>query len=134
MRKLIVILSSLALLLSLTGTAFAADPTAKSGKDNTHKGDNFPGVQATKQAALKEKARDMVLKGQATPTGKDQKVKVAKGQYVQLAFEGEDQIFTLLGQFGEAQANTHPGHPARTARGADPARSARRRGRRTSRC
>ena len=112
MRKLIVILSSLALLLSLTSTAFAADPTAKSGKDNTHKGDNFPGVRATKQAALKEKARDMVLKGQATPTGKDQKVKVAKGQYVQLAFEGEDQIFTLLGQFGEAQANTHPGHPA----------------------
>ena len=66
MRKLIVILSSLALLLSLTSTAFAADPTAKGGKDNTHKGDNLPGPRATKQAALKEKAREMVFKGQAT--------------------------------------------------------------------
>ena len=65
----------------------------------------------------------MVLKGQATPTGPDQKVKVAKGQYVQLAFEGEDQILTLLGQFGDDPA-THDQRPADTHRGHQPRRRA----------
>ena len=50
----------------------------------------------------------MVAKGKATAKGKNQVVKVAKGQYVELAFEGEDQILTFLGQFGNTPATaTH---------------------------
>ena len=53
----------------------------------------------------------MVLEGKAKPVGKNKVVKLAKGQFVELAFEGEDQILTLLGEFGTQQANTHPSHP-----------------------
>ncbi len=112
MRKLIIILSSLALLLSLTGTAMAAGPRDKTADSvKAPKGDSFPGARAAKQNALKAKARDLVLTGKATATGKDKKVKLGKGVFVQLAFEGEDQIFTLLGEFGPNQNNTHAGHP-----------------------
>ena len=87
----------------------------------------------------------MVLKGKATPKGKNKVVKVAKGQYVELAFEGEDQILTLLGEFGDAEpthnhgaprASTHAGD-RRPAPQPDPRAGSRRRqhddlGRRTS--
>ena len=54
----------------------------------------------------KAKARENVLKGKAKATGKNKVVKVAKGQYVQLAFEGEDKIFTLLGRVRRRPAPT----------------------------
>ncbi|MGZ5393061.1 MAG: immune inhibitor A domain-containing protein [Mycobacterium sp.] len=61
---------------------------------------------------MKQAAQEAVLNGKATPKGKNQVVKLAKGQYVELAFEGEDKIFTLLGEFGNVPNNTHAGHPA----------------------
>lgn len=43
---------------------------------------------------------------------KDTKVaRVAKGQYVELAREGEDSIWTVLGEFGDGVATHHGGHP-----------------------
>ena len=52
------------------------------------------------------------LKGKAKATGKNKVVKVAKGQFVELAFEGEDQILTLLGRVRRRRpTTTHPGHP-----------------------
>ena len=106
MRKLITIVSSVALLLSLTaGSVSAAPDQAK----RMNKSDNLPGKLAQRQAVLKQKAIDMVLKGQATPRGDNQVVKVAKGQYVELAFEGEDQILTLLAEFGDEEATHNHG-------------------------
>jgi immune inhibitor A len=97
-RKLLTILSSLALLLSLTaGTVSASPDQAK----RLSKSDNLPGKLAQKQQVLKQKALDMVLKGQATPQGSNQVVEVAKGQFVELALDKTDQIFTLLGEFGD---------------------------------
>jgi immune inhibitor A len=97
-RKLLTVLSSLALLLSLTaGTVSAAPDQAK----RLNKGDNLHSPLADKQSALKDKAREKVVKGQATARGDNMVVKVAKGQFVELAFEGEDQILTLLGEFGD---------------------------------
>jgi immune inhibitor A len=109
-RKLISALSAIALLMALVAPVAAA-PRAGKGHEHANRADNLPGKLAKKQAALKEKARDMVFRGEATPVGANQVVKVGKGQFVELAFEGEDQIFTLLGEFGELQANSHPNHP-----------------------
>jgi immune inhibitor A len=104
-KKLAVLITAGAMALSLAAPVGAASPKGKA--DNAgHGKDNLPGALAQKQAKLKEKAREMVWKGQAKAVGKNKVVKVAKGQYVELAFEGEDQILTLLGQFGSNQA-TH---------------------------
>ena len=111
MRKLISVLATLALAFSLVASPAAAK---SNGKADKNKADNLPGKLAQKQAELKEKARDMVFRGEAKAVGPNQVVKVGNGQFVELAFEGEDQIFTLLGEFGDLQAGPveHPGHPA----------------------
>ena len=92
MRKLVTVLSSLALLLSLTaGSVTAAPPVHDRAKpDKTLKSDNLKNPMAEKQAALKQTAQERVLKGKAKAVGKNQVVKVANGQYVELAFEGEE--------------------------------------------
>jgi immune inhibitor A len=109
-RKLVTVLATLALTMSLIVSPAAAKSNGKADQ-KTH-GDNFPGKLAQKQQGLKQKALDLVAKGKATPKGANQVVKVANGQYVELAFEGEDQILTLLGEFGPLQNNSHAGHPA----------------------
>jgi immune inhibitor A len=106
-RKLLTILSSAALLLSLAAPVAATPGNDRSG-DKGFKGDNLPGKLAQKQVALKNKALGMVLKGQVKPKGENQVVEVAKGQFVELAQVGEDQILTLLAEFGDEEA-TH-GH------------------------
>ena len=108
MRKVLTFMGSMLLLVSLVAPAAAARPTSV-GKDHA-KGDNFPGKLAQKQHGLKTKAQELVLKGKAKATGANQVVKVANGQFVELAFQGEDQILTLLAEFGDEQA-TH-GHGA----------------------
>ena len=60
--------------------------------------DSLPSPLSTKQQALHEQALHLQLQGKIS---KGQKVvKLARGQYVQLAREGEDSIFTILGEFG----------------------------------
>ena len=103
--------TSMALALSLSGAAMAGQPNDKA-QDRAHQSDNLPGTLAKKQQAQRQVAREKVLRGEAKATGKNKVVKLANGQYVELAFEGEDQIFTLLGEFGLTQANAHPNHPA----------------------
>jgi immune inhibitor A len=52
----------------------------------------------------------MTLSGQATPSGRNRVVRVGRGQYVELARESEDTIFTVLGEFGTTPAtHTHDG-------------------------
>jgi immune inhibitor A len=106
-KKLAVLLTAMTLVVGLAAPVSAANPHGKA--DNAHKKDNLPSEQAKKQQALKQKAIEMVAKGKATPKGPNKVVKVAKGQFVELAFEGEDQILTLLGQFGTAQATHNHG-------------------------
>jgi immune inhibitor A len=59
------------------------------------------------QAMLMAKALDAKLHGKST--GKVQQV--AKGQYVQLAREGEDKIWSVLGEFGELIHPAYGGTP-----------------------
>jgi immune inhibitor A len=95
-----------ALLLSLTaGSVSAAPDQAK----RLNKSDNLPGKLAQKQAALKTKARDMIMRGDAPAQGANQVVEVAKGQFVELAFQGEDQILTLLAEFGDGDPTHNHG-------------------------
>ena len=78
-RKVLILLSSLALLLSLAVPASAAEPPGRGNSDD-HAGqsDNLPGKLAQKQLKLKEKALDMVLKGQAKPKGPNKVVEVPR--------------------------------------------------------
>jgi len=102
-RKALTILSSIALLVSLTAGSVSAAPDQAKRMNKT---DYLPNSLAKKQSALKQTAQDMVLRGEAKAQGPNKVVEVAKGQYVELAFEGEDQILTLLGEFGPDPA-TH---------------------------
>ena len=90
--------------LSVAGTtASAADPATVGGTDNL----SHP--LGEKQEALKQVALQKVAKGEIP---KGTKVgKVAQGQYVELAREGEDSIFTVLGEFGTTVTAQFGGTP-----------------------
>ena len=113
MRKLFTLLSSLALLLSLTGSALAAAPKPEAGGNaaQTPKIDNLPSPLATKQNALTEAALTRVLRGELRTTGKNKVAKLAPGQFVELARQGENKIWTTLGQFGTAIHPSYGGTP-----------------------
>jgi len=110
-KRIAVLMTAGAMALALAAPVGAASPNGKQDSKG-HGKDNLPGVLAQKQTALKQKALEKVAKGQAKATGTNKVVQVAKGQFVELAQTGEDQIFTLLGQFGPLQNNSHPNHPA----------------------
>src|SRR3954468_252839 len=96
-KRIAVLMTAGAMALSLAAPVSAVSPNGKAdGKG--HGKDNLPGKLAQKQSALKQKALEKVAKGQAKATGKNKVVKVANGQFVELAFEGEDQILTFLGE------------------------------------
>jgi immune inhibitor A len=95
----------LRLLGALVAGALIAVPTALAGSDNGSNSDYVPSTFSVKQDQLRQQALAMQAKG-LIPA--DSKVgKVAKGQYVQLAREGEDSIFTILVEFGTATNTTH---------------------------
>ncbi len=77
----------------VSGTSSAVPPT-----------DNRPDPLSVRQADLKAKAVEAKLNGKASGKVKE----VARGQYVQLAREGEGQIWTVLGEFADLAHNTMP--------------------------
>jgi immune inhibitor A len=87
----------------------AAAAKAPAGDDHLRFSDNLSSPLADRQAQLKAKAQELVLTGQAKPKGDNRVVKVAPGQFVELAFEGEDLILTVLGEFGNDKPTTHHG-------------------------
>lgn len=91
---------------STAGAGAPAAPGEKGPKAGPH---DLPSPLSDKQRALRAKALQMQLTGKLP---KGAKVgKVAKGQYVQLAREGEDSIWTVLGEFG-TQVNSSYGGTA----------------------
>jgi len=112
-RRLLAALTAASLVLSLAGTATAVGPRDRA-TDKASKSDNLKNPLADKQNALRQVALERVLKGEAKGVGKNKVVKVAKGQYVELARVGEDSILTVLAQFGAAgptPPHTHFGAP-----------------------
>ena len=111
MKKLLAVFASLVLLATVASGTLAAKQHNKSDR---LRADNLPGKLAKKQNALRQKALEKVIEGRAKARGENQVVKIkgagtasdADDIFVELAFEGEDQILTLLGEFGEDPA-TH---------------------------
>ncbi len=114
MNRTISILLLIALVVSLAATPVLAMPAqpsdtsasqvnpASGGKDGQPaKEDNRPDPLTTKQAELKEKALEAKLNGKAY--GKTHEV--ARGQFVELEREGEDPIWTVLGEFDDFPHN-----------------------------
>jgi len=98
------------MLAVIAGSWLAPAAAARSAVGDAHAkngSDNLPNPMAQKQQALKTRAQELVIQGLANPSGDNKVVKVAKGQYVELAFEGEDKILTVLGEFSD---NEHPSY------------------------
>ena len=130
MRRVLAGAAGIALTIALPGLAMAAPtashppatPKAAQSAPATReapRSDDLPNPLADKQAAHRARAQEMTLQGQATPSGKNRVVRVGKSQYVELARESEDSIFTVLGEFGtgvaththDGQSVTHSGDP-----------------------
>jgi immune inhibitor A len=106
-RLLIIGLTVTAMAVSVVSPAAAKAPTS----EPRFSAENLPNPLAEKQAALKATAQAAVLSGEETPRGDNKVVKVAKGQFVELAFEGEDLILSLLGEFGNTIHPSYGGDP-----------------------
>jgi immune inhibitor A len=101
-----------ALVVALPSTANAAPPPEDpdAGPARAH---DLPHPLGDKQRALREQALEEVLRGDATPRGDNEVVEVANGQYVELAQEDSDAIWTVLGEFRDLPHNEIP-EPDRT--------------------
>ena len=86
----------------------AADPSANGADATVATGSDYiPTWVGEKYDELRQTGVQMKIDGRIPS---DNKVgKVAKGQYVELAREGEDSIFTLLVEFGPQQATHNHG-------------------------
>ncbi len=113
-KRWLAALTAATLVMSLAGSATAAQPKV-SGADRAPVSDNLSDAMAEKQAAERQRGLEKVLKGDAKPVGKNKVVKLAKGQYVELAREGEDSILTILAEFGDEINTTHHGGHGGTA-------------------
>ncbi len=89
---------------SLPATAAPTVAPLPTPKDTPRDSDNIGSSLSKKQDAERTRAQQMVLKGETTPRGKNQVVKIAPGQYVELARQDEDSIFTVLGEFGDQES------------------------------
>ena len=112
-------ITSMALVLSLGGTASAARPESR-GEPGANRSDNLKHPLGEKQNALRQKGLEKVLAGEVTAAGANKVVKVAKGQFVELAQTGEDKIWSVLGEFGEGTDETHGGTRTHADHGGDP--------------
>jgi immune inhibitor A len=108
-HKLFSIFVILAMLSAvLPASVMAAPATAQGPEDVPNVGantDNPHHPLGDQQASLKQKGLEAKLNGKA----KGKVHEVAKGQYVELAREGEDSIWTVLGQFGNSISPTYGG-------------------------
>ncbi|MCE5190214.1 MAG: immune inhibitor A [Actinomycetia bacterium] len=105
MRKkllsVVVIVAMLALMLP--AVAGGATVVSKSSVDMPSKArpDDRPSPVADKLAALKQVALEKKLAGKA----KGEVIEVAEGEFVKLALEGEDPVWTMLGEFADFPHN-----------------------------
>ena len=107
-RKLVCTILFVALLLLSMVPAASASPASSGGiygePQLAPREDNRPDPLTTKQLELKEKALEAKLNGKAF--GKTHQV--ARGQFVELAREGEGAIWTVLGEFANLSHNSLP--------------------------
>ncbi len=101
-----------ALLLALAVPAGALSAAGGNGKGRGEPRagkDDLPSPLTTKQRKLRAQGVRLKLRGKIPATAKV--AKVAKGQYVELAREGEDSIWTVVGEFGTQVNPAYGGSP-----------------------
>ena len=92
------------LAIAIVPVAGAAPAVGDNEPGTVVKPDNIPSPKSEEQAALKAMALEAKLLGKTS--GKTHEV--AKGQFVELEREGEDSIWTVLGEFSDLAHNTIP--------------------------
>jgi immune inhibitor A len=92
------------LMVAALAPAAAASPSVDDDMRPLPKEDNRPDPKSVQQAELKAQAMDAKLNGKAYGKVKE----VARGQYVELAREGEDPVWTVLGEFADMKHNEIP--------------------------
>jgi len=96
------VLAVLAVLAGGVSLALAQDPVAAPGHDaESPRSDNLKHPLGKEQSALRQQGLQMLLKGQGRTRGPNKVMEVAKGQFVELARQGEDSIWTVIAEFGE---------------------------------
>jgi immune inhibitor A len=109
-NKLLGVLGILVLLVSLIPVAgLASGPADVPAPGDNPVSDDLSHPLGDQQRALKEQAIEMVAKGKADGPV----VRVAHGQFVELTRQGEDLIWTTLGEFADFPHNNIP-EPDRT--------------------
>ncbi|MEO7337724.1 MAG: immune inhibitor A domain-containing protein [Caldimonas sp.] len=78
-------------------------------RGNKSAGDDMQHPLGKKQSELRKQGLQKLLNGKVVATGRNKVVQVAKGQFVELAREGEDKIFTILAEFGPTINATYGG-------------------------
>jgi len=102
-------------LLALALTASMAAPLAwaqsnlPSAERGNKSGDNVEHPLGKKQSDMRKEGLRKLLKGEAQSKGDNKVVQVAKGQFVELARQGEDKIFTIAAEFGTQINPTYGG-------------------------
>ncbi|HZW82951.1 MAG TPA: immune inhibitor A domain-containing protein, partial [Candidatus Deferrimicrobium sp.] len=107
LKKVSMLALSALMTVSLTVSTYAApamDGNVDNGTKFVQKQDNRPDQLTTKQLELKEQALNAKLNGK----GQGKVHQVAKGQYVELAREGQGEIWTLLGEYSDLKHNSMP--------------------------
>ena len=105
-KKFFAVIGILAMLLALLPGAVTAAPIASSGDDPAlvQKEDNRPDPLTTQKLELKKEALEAQINGKAYGRTHE----VAHGQFVELGRDGEDPIWTVLGEFADMKHNAMP--------------------------
>ena len=89
MRRLLVVVTTLTMLLSLTaGTAFAAKPKAPPATPDAMPVDDMPHPLGSEQAALRAQGLQGYLSGHLDKHGRNGVVQVRRGKFVELDRQG----------------------------------------------
>lgn len=107
-------IASLAIIILLVGvlplTTFASGPIDGNDPADASKVDDRMDPLTIQQRENRAKAKDFVLQsqGKGIDMAKAKSLEVAKGQYVELVREGEDPVWTVLGEFVDFPHNSIP--------------------------
>jgi immune inhibitor A len=110
LKRVLAAVAGAAMVMAVPVTASAAPPAG----DTPVRADDLSSPLSDRQRELRAAAVEKVVSGEITPTGDNKVVQVAKGQYVELAQEDSDAIWTVLGEFSDLPHNTIP-KPDRSA-------------------
>lgn len=106
--KLLALIAIIALLAAaLPGAAIAAPVSQNDDPQFGANSDSPPHPLGDNQAVLKQRGIEAKLNGKA----KGKVAQVARGQYVELTREGEDSIWTVVGEFGDQIHPSYGGTP-----------------------